>query len=234
MKIQPLFAASSTSPDGATEQADPGIAWGETTGLFVFGIVAMDSAKLSNKPARTVERGCSESIGKQPLIRPANHGLLLGLPEHLLSSLFSRATTLRLKPDEVLFLAGDPGDGCYRVLDGLLKVVMTSDGNERILAFLGLGAIVGEMAVIDRLPRCASVVAVRPAILSFVSDADFRGSARNIPRSTKHWWRCSRHGCARQTPQLRLGPFCRYTAVSRARYSNWHRSSARTSALAVS
>jgi hypothetical protein len=81
-------------------------------------------------------------IGQQSSIRPTNQGLLSRLPENLFRSLFSRATTVRLKTDEVLFLAGDPGDGCYRVLDGLLKVVMTSDGNERILALLGLGAIV--------------------------------------------------------------------------------------------
>jgi CRP/FNR family transcriptional regulator, cyclic AMP receptor protein len=147
-----------------------------------LGIVAMISDKLSKRPCRPAETGSSELIGQQPSTRPTNQGLLSRLPEHLLRSLFSRATTLRLKPDEVLFLAGDPGDGCYRVLDGLLKVVMRSDGNERILAFLGLGAIVGEMAVIDRLPRCASVVAVRPAILSFVSDADFREFAKEHPQ----------------------------------------------------
>ena len=89
---------------------------------------------------------------------------------------------MRLKTDEVLFVAGDPGDGCYRVLDGLLKVVMTSDSNERILAFLGLGAIVGELSVIDRLPRSTSVTAVRPAILSFVSDADFREFGKEHPQ----------------------------------------------------
>jgi CRP/FNR family cyclic AMP-dependent transcriptional regulator len=79
------------------------------------------------------------------------------------TSLFSRATTVRLKTDEVLFLVGDTGDGCYRVKDGLLKVMMVSHaGSERILAFLGPGAIVGEMSIIDQLPRSASVVAVRP------------------------------------------------------------------------
>jgi CRP/FNR family transcriptional regulator, cyclic AMP receptor protein len=46
--------------------------------------------------------------------------------------------------------------------------------NECILAFLSPGAIVGEMSIIDRLPRSASVVAVRPAVLSFLSSADFK------------------------------------------------------------
>ena len=138
--------------------------------------------ELSNKPCSPAETGSSELIGQRLSTRPTNQGLLSRLPEYLFRSLFSRATTVRLKTDEVLFLAGDPGDGCYRVLDGLLKVVMTSDGNERILALLGLGAIVGELSVIDRLPRSASVVAVRPAILGFVSDADFREFANEYPK----------------------------------------------------
>src|SRR6516225_3564563 len=123
----------------------------------------MISDKLSNGLCRPAESGSSELTGQRSSIRPTNQGLLSRLPEQLFRSLFSRATTVRLKTDEVLFRAGDPGDGCYRVLDGLLKVLMMSRGNERILAFLGLGAIAGEPSVIDRLPRSASVVAVRPA-----------------------------------------------------------------------
>jgi CRP/FNR family transcriptional regulator, cyclic AMP receptor protein len=99
-----------------------------------------------------------------------------------LTQLFGRAVTVRLKTDEVLFLAGDPGDGCYRVDDGLLKVAMVSrTGKERILAFLSRGAIVGEMSIIDRLPRSANVVAVRPAVLSFISRTDFQGFAKIHP-----------------------------------------------------
>src|ERR1700722_406759 len=49
-----------------------------------------------------------------------------------------RCEACTARPDEVLFLADDPGDGCYRIEDGLLKVAMVSRaGNERILAFLG-------------------------------------------------------------------------------------------------
>ena len=51
--------------------------------------------------------------------------------------------------------------------------MVTRAGKERVLAFLGRGAIVVEM-IIDRLPRSACIVAVRPAILSVVSDVDFR------------------------------------------------------------
>jgi len=54
-------------------------------------------------------------------------------------------------------------------------------GNERILAFLGQGAIVGELSIIDGLPRSASVVAVRDASLSFISRATFEDFAKKHP-----------------------------------------------------
>jgi CRP/FNR family transcriptional regulator, cyclic AMP receptor protein len=115
-----------------------------------------------------------------------NPSLLSALPAHLSARLFDNATTVRLKTDEVLFLAGDSGDGCYRVEDGLLKVTMVSrSGTERILAFLGPGAIVGELSIIDGLPRSASVVAVRAAALSFLSRAAFEDFAGKHPEIYK-------------------------------------------------
>jgi CRP/FNR family cyclic AMP-dependent transcriptional regulator len=111
-------------------------------------------------------------------VRP-NSSLLSGLPGRLAADLFAGAKAVRLAADEVLFLAGDPGDGCYRVEDGLLKVTMVSrTGTERILAFLGPGAIVGELSMIDGRPRSASVVAVREAALSFLTRAAFETFAQ--------------------------------------------------------
>jgi CRP-like cAMP-binding protein len=116
----------------------------------------------------------------------SNPSLLSALPSHLSARLFDNATSVRLKTDEVLFLAGDSGDGCYRVDDGLLKVTMVSrSGTERILAFLGHGAIVGELSIIDGLPRSASVVAVRAAVLSFLSRAAFEDFAAKHPEIYK-------------------------------------------------
>ena len=113
--------------------------------------------------------------------RPSS-SLLSELPEHVSTDLFESATSVKISADEVLFLAGDAGDGCYRVEDGLLKVTMVSrSGTERILAFLGRGAIVGELSIIDGLPRSASVVAVRDCALSFISRAAFDQCANKHP-----------------------------------------------------
>jgi CRP/FNR family cyclic AMP-dependent transcriptional regulator len=100
--------------------------------------------------------------------------LLSALPTDLATDLFAYANPVKLTADQVLFLAGDPGDSCYRVEDGLLKVTMVSrSGIERILSFVGRGGIVGELAIIDGLPRSASVVAVRDTVLSRLSRAQF-------------------------------------------------------------
>ena len=100
--------------------------------------------------------------------------VISGLPQQQSQQLFASATHVKLAADQTLFLAGDSGDGCYRVEKGLLKVTMHSaNGDERILAILGPGAIVGELAMLDGLPRSASVVGVRDAELLFISRAKF-------------------------------------------------------------
>lgn len=121
----------------------------------------------------------------KPPSTPAN--LFSVFPEHLSARLFAAATRKNLAADEVLFLAGDPGDGCYRIEQGLLKVsIIGPSGAERILAILGPGAIVGELSTIDGLPRSASVSAVRPSELNFISRAAFEHVARDHPEIYKH------------------------------------------------
>ena len=119
---------------------------------------------------------------KQTLQDASKSPLLCRLPKHLSGDLFKGATPVCLRVDQVLFHAGDAGDGCYCVDDGLLKVTMLStSGSERILCFLGPSAVVGELSMIDGLPRSASVVAVRPAALSFLSRAAFKTFAKEHP-----------------------------------------------------
>ena len=51
--------------------------------------------------------------------------------------------------------------------------MVSKSGLERILAFHGPGAIVGELAIIDGLPRPMSAVAVRDTVLNFLSRTAF-------------------------------------------------------------
>ena len=109
------------------------------------------------------------------------------LPSALSASLFREARVVRLAPQQMLFVAGDPGDGCYQVEEGLLKVVAPSpSGGDRILAILGPGELVGELSMIDGLPRSASVSALRESKLSFVSRSVFNTVTHKQPEIYRH------------------------------------------------
>lgn len=118
---------------------------------------------------------------------PPSQNLFAGLPADLLGAMFATARAVRLAPDQTLFVAGDPGDGCYVVDEGLLKVTMVSPaGSERILAILGAGTVVGELSMIDGAPRSSSVSAIRPSALRFISRADFHTFAERTPVVYRH------------------------------------------------
>ena len=120
------------------------------------------------------------------VLKPDYPGLLSGVPARLSTELFAGAAVVRIAAGEVLFRAGDTDDDCYRVEDGLLKVTMVShSGAERILAFLGPGAIVGELSILDGLPRSASVVAVRDTTMRCLSRVAFEEFAEKHPELYK-------------------------------------------------
>lgn len=67
---------------------------------------------------------------------------------------------------------GDDGDALYVVASGRLRVVsLTPDGAETLLAELGAGETVGEMAVVSGEPRSATVYASRDTQLARLTKA---------------------------------------------------------------
>ena len=90
------------------------------------------------------------------------HNILNQLPSSHLSRLMNAGKPKRLLRGEVLFHKGEPGDSCYWILNGTLRVGVSSEmgEGERVFALLGPGAVVGELAVLDDLPRSATVTAV--------------------------------------------------------------------------
>jgi acyl-CoA reductase-like NAD-dependent aldehyde dehydrogenase len=63
-----------------------------------------------------------------------------------------------------LFRAGAAGDSCYLIDTGTVRIELPDDGgsahnDDRVLGFLGPGSILGEMSVLDQLPRSASAFA---------------------------------------------------------------------------
>jgi CRP/FNR family cyclic AMP-dependent transcriptional regulator len=112
----------------------------------------------------------------------ARDTLLSMLPVDLSAGLLAQARAVHLDPGQTLFFGGDPGDGCYRVDEGLVKVhVISPSGGDRILAILGPGMIVGDLSMLDGAPRSASASAIHESKLSFVSRAAFDAIASARP-----------------------------------------------------
>jgi CRP-like cAMP-binding protein len=101
--------------------------------------------------------------------------------------LFAGARSIKLSADQILFSAGQEGDGCYRVDEGLLKASVTDpEGDERILAMLGPGSVVGELSMLDGAPRSASVIALRDSSVSFISRLVFEKFGQSKPELYSH------------------------------------------------
>lgn len=96
------------------------------------------------------------------------------MPWSVRRSLLSAANVINLKARQVLFHADDPGDGCYFLRDGVVKAsVVSKDGQERLLAVMGPGALIGELSLFDDQPRSAAITALKPCQLLHLSKGSF-------------------------------------------------------------
>ena len=69
---------------------------------------------------------------------------------------------------EYIFTEGDPGDCAYIIDNGMVEVSFDKDGRKLVMATLTKGDILGEMAIIDRLPRTASARALVPTVVTAI------------------------------------------------------------------
>lgn len=119
-----------------------------------------------------------------------NSFLFEGLDPELVGHMAQVARPLALEKDQILFFEGDESDGFYAILEGAVRVSVVSDeGEERILAILCDGDIVGEMGLIDGRQRSARVTGARPSRLAFVPKAGFERVADANPAIYRHMLR---------------------------------------------
>ncbi len=82
------------------------------------------------------------------------------LDEAARAALLARGTRRRFGPDETIFLRGDPGKALYLIEEGRVEVSVTALGGRRsVLAHMGPGEVLGEIAVLDNLERSADATA---------------------------------------------------------------------------
>jgi CRP-like cAMP-binding protein len=98
-------------------------------------------------------------------------------------SVFARHMSfIHLQRGEYLFVEGDQGTFMGFVVNGVLEVQKRSDTGENIiLARLTKGSSIGEMALIDKSPRSATVIAKQPTTMVTLTDKGFEILAEKYP-----------------------------------------------------
>lgn len=82
----------------------------------------------------------------------------------------------------LIFSEGDDSDGMFIILDGKVKVFMSDEsGKEMLIATLGPGEIVGEVASLDGQPRTASVSALVNTRVSRIGLSEFQSFLQDNP-----------------------------------------------------
>ena len=94
--------------------------------------------------------------------------------EEEIKSIVGLATTHNISKNNVIVHAGDDGSAMFIVLQGSVKIsYFAPDGREIILSLLESGAFFGEMSLLDKQPRSATVTTLEASKIAQIRRNDF-------------------------------------------------------------
>ncbi|HVS51824.1 MAG TPA: ATP-binding protein [Opitutaceae bacterium] len=106
-----------------------------------------------------------------------------GALQEELQALHQAGQMRKFRAGEIIFSAGDPGDGFYVVDSGQVQIsAMVGQNEPRVLATIGPGDFFGEMAVLDDAPRSATARADGDTVATFLSRAELLELLDRRPR----------------------------------------------------
>jgi len=103
--------------------------------------------------------------------------------ESLRELLETSGSNVELQAGEILFRQDDPGDGMYWIDSGLLAILQGNLKEPRLLTFRHPGKVVGEIALLENIRRTASVAAILPTQLKYLSKEKFQELLALMPGS---------------------------------------------------
>lgn len=96
-------------------------------------------------------------------------------PAEVIRAVLAQGQLLEFGPGDVVFRQGEEGDRLFVVNSGVLEVVAApTDGSDpTVVAYLGTGEVIGELALLTGSPRSATVRSPEHAVLFAVDKAVF-------------------------------------------------------------
>ena len=138
---------------------------GARLALIAVGGLLPVTALCGLRTLRRLDQGRAVPVTEVALLRSLPH--FADLPGPALETLAGALERIDVAPGQVLIRQGDDGDRFYAIADG--EVAVCVDGRPR--GVRGRGTGLGEIALLRRTPRTATVTAVTPATL-FALDSD--------------------------------------------------------------
>ncbi len=123
--------------------------------------------------------------------------LLAGADPDTVDELFAHLRPVRVRAGDVVIRQGDAGDRLYLVRSGRLRVLVEQEDGPKVVRELGVGAAIGELALLTGSPRSATVHAVRDGELLELDAGVFHALLERDPGSLSRSRERSRSSCRR-------------------------------------
>lgn len=132
---------------------------------------------------RKIPYACIEGDRMQKIIEILRRNELFSdLPSEIVESISSRLSEIIFAAEETICNEGDPGDRMYIIMQGEAVVLRDTEWGQRELKRIGEGEIFGEMALISRETRSATVMAAVSTTCLQLEDSDFSNLLSQYPR----------------------------------------------------
>ena len=117
-------------------------------------------------------KGVARTVDKRAFLR--DHPIFGALEPELLNQLSSYAIPRAVKRGTMIFARGDSGTALFAIAAGTVKISAPSaEGKGAVFNLISEGAIFGEIAVLDGLPRTADATALTDCELMVIERRDF-------------------------------------------------------------
>jgi hypothetical protein len=116
--------------------------------------------------------------------------ILVGVALYIVVAIFAQRTMVleEFGPGEVIFSQGDQGRHVYVIKSGTVEVLAKRpDGSQDVINRLGPGDHFGEMALLRKAPRSATVRTATPVEVFRVSPSNFMALYTSLPGLRDHF-----------------------------------------------
>jgi predicted acylesterase/phospholipase RssA/CRP-like cAMP-binding protein len=187
-----IVLAEADGPNArALTMLEVGACVGEGAIIMAGSRSASVRASTPSRLLRVTAAAFEKAMTTHPALRQVISGLVAArlpglIDASLRTELRSELAWVRLARDEVLFRAGDPGDAVFVVARGRLGAFRDAPslgGVEELVAEIGAGEPVGEVALLTHEPRSLTVRALRDTELVRLSAQGFEDALTRNPQA---------------------------------------------------